>query len=426
MASLIAKNLGKAYRIYERPRARLAEWATAGRWKRHREFWALRGIDLHLQPGDAVGIVGSNGAGKSTLLEILAGTTVPTEGAYQIEGRVAAILELGVGFHPHFSGRQNAVMACQMAGLADAEIAPLLPEIERFSELGSYLEQPLRTYSSGMQMRLAFATATAVLPEVLIVDEALSVGDAYFQQKCMQRIRSFLEQGTTLLFVSHDANAILALCARALLLEGGLLVMDDAPRQVLDYYQGLVLKRIEALAPERRVGAAPELRRVAAPETASAEGERFVVDADALESIEVELLDAEGRPVAYLPSGAVLEVRLRARFARGFPDPHLGFGIKSRHGQTLYETDTHHAGMPPRPVRAGERFSASFRLRCALAPGDYAVVMGVANGRYVQGFFENPLFLDNRIRTFTVILPEHRRTWAGLVDLAPTCEVGYD
>lgn len=223
MGYLRVYNLGKVYKRYPNDRARLLEWLYPAR-PRHQQYWVLRGISFEVAPGEAIGLIGNNGAGKSTLLKMVVGTTQPSEGQVDLGGRVAALLELGMGFHPQFSGRQNAYMSGQILGFSGAQMTKLMPEIEAFAEIGDYLDQPLRTYSSGMQVRLAFSVATAVRPEILIVDEALSVGDAYFQQKSFDRIRQFRDAGTTLLIVSHNPSTVKTLCSRALLLDEGLVV----------------------------------------------------------------------------------------------------------------------------------------------------------------------------------------------------------
>src|SRR6185295_7263858 len=192
--------------------------------------------DFEIQPGEAVGIVGVNGAGKSTLLKMITGTTQPTCGDIQLQGRVAALLELGMGFHPDFTGRQNTFMAGQLLGMQVEEIEALMPEIESFAEIGEAIDHPVRTYSSGMQMRLAFSVATARRPDVLIVDEALSVGDAYFQHKSFSRIREFRKAGTTLLIVSHDKTSIQSVCDRAILLDAGRLAKEGPPEEIMDFY----------------------------------------------------------------------------------------------------------------------------------------------------------------------------------------------
>jgi lipopolysaccharide transport system ATP-binding protein len=217
MGDIQVSGLGKAYKSYPSQWSRLAEWMRLAGRSNHRLHWVLQEVSFHLHAGEAVGIVGANGAGKSTLLKLLTGTTRPTAGRISVKGRVAALLELGMGFHPDFTGRQNAMMGGQLLGLSVEEILQLMPDIEAFAEIGEYIDQPVRTYSSGMQMRLAFSVATARRPDVLIVDEALSVGDSYFQHKSFERIREFRRGGTTLLIVSHDRTAIQTICDRAIL-----------------------------------------------------------------------------------------------------------------------------------------------------------------------------------------------------------------
>jgi lipopolysaccharide transport system ATP-binding protein len=240
MGSICVRNLGKAYRQYNSRWGRLAEWLSLSNKPRHRLKWVLQDISFEVSPGEAVGIIGINGAGKSTLLKLITGTSHPTTGEVHISGRVAALLELGMGFHPDFTGRQNAHMAGQLIGLTAAEITSLMPEIEAFAEIGDYIDMPVRVYSSGMQMRLAFSIATCKRPDILIVDEALSVGDSYFQHKSFNRIRSFGQQGTTLLIVSHDKSAIQAICSRAILLNGGAVAMQGDPETVMDFYNALI------------------------------------------------------------------------------------------------------------------------------------------------------------------------------------------
>ncbi|HEU4852819.1 MAG TPA: ABC transporter ATP-binding protein, partial [Telluria sp.] len=208
MGAIHVEHLGKAYKQYPEKWSRLAEWMFPARGPRHHLKWVLQDISFYVAPGEAVGLIGINGAGKSTLLKLITGTTQATTGAVHTHGRVAALLELGMGFHPDFTGRQNVLMAGQLLGMQVHEILELMPQIEEFAGIGDYMDQPVRVYSSGMQMRVAFSVATARRPDILIVDEALSVGDAYFQHKSFDRIRQFRQQGTTLLLVSHDKQAI--------------------------------------------------------------------------------------------------------------------------------------------------------------------------------------------------------------------------
>jgi lipopolysaccharide transport system ATP-binding protein len=243
---LRVESVSKQYRIYERAADRLKEMATLGRWKTHREFWALRDVSFEIEPGTTFGIVGPNGSGKSTLLQIVAGTLQPTLGSVSRTGRTAALLELGAGFNPEFTGIENVFMNASLTGLSHAETVAALPAIERFAEIGAFIHQPVKTYSSGMYVRLAFAAAISVMPQILIVDEALAVGDAVFQHRCMRRIREMQESGMTILLVSHDPNAIRALCSSALLLHDGHVEALGKPTDVLNRYQKLIMARESA------------------------------------------------------------------------------------------------------------------------------------------------------------------------------------
>jgi len=242
MSLLNVQNLGKAFRTYSSEWKRFASWfgMTVTPCEEH---WVLQNINFEIQPGEAVGIIGQNGAGKRTLLKIITGTLQPTEGRVLINGRIAAILELGMGFNPELTGRQNVYHAAGLMGFTEKQIQQAMPDIENFAEIGEYFDEPIRTYSSGMQMRVAFSVTTAYRPEILIVDEALSVGDAYFQHKSFNRIREFQEQGTTLLIVSHDRSAIQSLCNRAFLLENGEIIKDADPEKIFDFYNAIIAEK---------------------------------------------------------------------------------------------------------------------------------------------------------------------------------------
>ncbi|MEZ8177308.1 ABC transporter ATP-binding protein, partial [Vibrio sp. 1F292] len=235
MGKITVNNVGKAYKLYNSRFARFIEWISP--FTKHKLKWILSDINFSIEPGEAVGVVGINGAGKSTLLKMITGTTQPTDGDIMVEGRIAALLELGMGFHPDFSGRQNVYMAGQLQGLTSEEIDSCFSEIESFADIGDYIDQPVRVYSSGMQVRLAFAVATAIRPDILIVDEALSVGDASFQRKCFRRIEEFQDKGTTLLFVTHDIESMKRICDKGLLLNNGKLAAFGDAKSVADQYE---------------------------------------------------------------------------------------------------------------------------------------------------------------------------------------------
>jgi lipopolysaccharide transport system ATP-binding protein len=265
--ALRVEKVSKQYRIYAHAGDRLKESLTRGRLKRHKEFWALRDVDFQIEAGTTVGIVGPNGCGKSTLLQIISGTLAPTLGDVWHVGRIAALLELGAGFDPEFTGVENVYMNASLLGLTRKETDLLFPAIERFAEIGPFLYQPVKSYSSGMYVRLAFAIAASVDPDILIIDEALAVGDAVFQHRCLRRLKELHDRGTTVLFVSHDAAAVRALCSRALLLKAGALIADGKPADVLNHYQKIIMEREKAYEADTATPAQPDFAAEEPPGT---------------------------------------------------------------------------------------------------------------------------------------------------------------
>jgi lipopolysaccharide transport system ATP-binding protein len=363
MGAIVVSSLGKAYKQYPTRWSRLAEWMLPGR-PRHKLKWVLQDVSFRVAPGEAVGLIGINGAGKSTLLKLITGTTQPTTGSVYMEGRVAALLELGMGFHPDFTGRQNVYMAGQLLGMTVEEITALMPEIEAFADIGDYMDQPVRVYSSGMQMRVAFSVATARRPDILIVDEALSVGDAYFQHKSFDRIRQFRKEGTTLLLVSHDKQAIQSVCDRALLLENGRLAREGAPEEIMDYYNALIAERENGTVRQLDAG---EGRT----QTVSGTGEATVTD--------IALLDEHGQRVEVVDVGAAVTLEVRVAAKAAIPRMVLGYMIKDRLGQPMYGTNTHLKELPLDGVRAGDEITYRFRFPMNLGPGNYSVATAIVS-----------------------------------------------
>jgi len=289
---------------------------------------------------------------------MITGTTQPTTGTVHITGRIAAMLELGMGFHPEFTGRQNAFMSGQLLGYSPDEIVSLMPAIEAFAGIGDYIDQPVRVYSSGMQMRLAFSVATAHRPDVLIVDEALSVGDAYFQHKSFDRIRQFNRQGTTLLIVSHDKQAIQAICSRAILLNEGRLAMQGEPEAVMDYYNAM-------LANHQNQTVKQELREDGKIQTVSGSGRATVSS--------ILLLDEDGNPVQTVDVGQPVRLHIEVEARTALDRLVLGYGIKDRLGQVIYGTNTDLKKQPLLDVVAGSRHMFDIAFQANLGPGAYSV-----------------------------------------------------
>ena len=377
--ALRVEGVSKQYRIYDRPVDRLKESLTRGHWKTHREFWALHDISFEVEAGTTTGIIGPNGSGKSTLLQIITGTLEPTHGTVWHEGRIAALLELGAGFNPEFTGVENVFMNASLMGLSKAETERLLPEIESFAEIGDFIHQPLKMYSSGMYIRLAFAAAIAVSPQILIIDEALSVGDAVFQHRCTRRIKEMQEAGTTILFVSHDPGAIRALCSRAILLHGGRMEADGAPAEVLDRYQKVIMAQEAAYAEAQlaRVQETTEQAVAALDQDDAALQFTYRHGNLSAEILRVDLLDASQRPITMAESGQLVHLRVHVIFHEDLEDPVYGFIIRNRHGINLYGTNTKVQGIKPGLICSGERVETTFSFNCWLAPDLYSVSIAV-------------------------------------------------
>ena len=360
-------DLTKEFRFYRHPWHRVIEGLSYGRIRRAEVFRALDRVTFEVPRGCSLGVIGANGAGKSTLLKIIAGTLHPTSGAVETGGRVAALLELGTGFHPEFTGRQNIFFNARFLGLEDEEIRARMEEITAFADLGAFIDRPLRTYSSGMQMRLGFAVAANVSPEVLIIDEALSVGDAYFQQKCIRRIREFREQGVTVLFVSHDPGAVRTLCDEAVLLAAGSISGRGSPADVLEEYNALIARKSEA----QGLWSAPAQPLKPTAQRGHRSGNLLAAVAA------IDLRDADGNPArAFLP-GEEAEVRVRVFFLGAIERPTVGILIRDRLGNDVYGTNTFHQEVDTGAYRPGEAAAFSFALRLDLGPGEYTLSAAV-------------------------------------------------
>lgn len=404
MGSIRVNGLGKAYKKYPTHWSRLFEWVMPFGGQRHELKWVLQNISFHVEPGEALGVIGINGAGKSTLLKLITGTVLPTTGDVSITGRVAAMLELGMGFHPDFTGRQNAYTSGQLLGISPEEMTTLMPGIEEFAEIGDYIDQPVRMYSSGMQMRLAFSVATAKRPDVLIVDEALSVGDVYFQHKSFDRIRWFREQGTTLLLVSHDKTAIQSICDRAILLDGGRLAKEGGPEEVMDFYNALIAERENSTIKQERT----EDGRV---QTTSGTGEATVSH--------IALLDENGNEVEMINVGSKVTLRVRVKASAGIPRLVLGYMIKDRLGQPMYGTNTHHTELPLCDVKAGEEAEFRFTFPANLGPGSYSITTALTGDDTHLG--ENYEWRD--LALIFMVANVDRKTFVGCNWLEPHVEV---
>lgn len=366
-------SVGKVFRQFQNELYRVLRWFSVNT-PHIEEKWVLRDISFNVYRGQALGIVGRNGAGKSTLLKLIAGTMRSNEGKVELSGSVAAILELGMGFNSDFTGRQNVFNALGLMGHQRLEIANVVDQIWAFSELGDYFDQPIRVYSSGMHMRLAFSVATAFRPDILIIDEALSVGDAYFQHKSFEKIREFRKLGTTLILVSHDRLALLSLCDRAILLHEGALALDGKPETVLDYYNAL-------LSQQDNESIETELLDNGRIQTTSGSQEVSIE--------EVFLVSLDGDVIDTLNVGDSANLRVKVRVNIEVPRLILGYAIKDQYGQILYGTNTFYSGHTKYDVKSGEVFQFSVSFQANLGPGTYSVSLAlVGNENHIGANYE--------------------------------------
>jgi lipopolysaccharide transport system ATP-binding protein len=358
---VLVQSVSKLYRLYRRPSDRLRE-LLPGSGPRHTDFWALREISFQLEKGEMLGIVGPNGSGKSTLLEIVSGILQPTSGRIVARGRVAALLELGAGFNPDFTGRENVYLNGEIMGLNRGEIQKALPSIEAFAEIGEFIARPVKEYSSGMYVRLAFATAIHVQPEILIVDEALAVGDAVFANRCIRKFEELRERKVTVLFVSHDLGLVKQLSTQAILLLNGRIEARGAPSDVINRYIGLVLEK-----------QAPQIQKDLRVRASFRHGD------GSSEVRSVEILNAAGEPVTSVASGECITVRVRSRFHSAVSDPMVGILIRTRIGMEVYGTNTRLEKIHLGDLRPGDEVEIDFHLECWLTPQSYTLTVATQN-----------------------------------------------
>lgn len=452
--------VGKCFPVYARPLDRLAQFvvpriarAFGKAAKNHYdEYWALRDVSCEIARGEQVGIIGRNGAGKSTLLQIICGTLAPSTGSVRIDGRVAALLELGAGFNPEFSGRENVVLNAGILGLSAAEIDARMDAILAFADIGAFVEQPVKTYSTGMYLRLAFAVAIHVEPDILVVDEALSVGDEAFQRKCFARIRKIRDDGATILFVSHSAGTVAEVCDRAMLLDRGRLLAIGHTRDVLSRYQKLLYApadridevrawiaanppRTQAQAMDGDAGAAPLVPEADAPPSAPVaideadffdpglprgQGMSYPAAGARIDDPRVET--PEGRRVNVLAPGRNYVYRYAVSFERAIAGVRFGMMMKTVAGVELGGAASAPVGEGVAAVRTGARAQVHIAFRCLLAPGTYFLNAGL-----VGMVGEGEQFIAREVDVLMIrVQPDPKRLATGLVDFDVRPQVVWD
>lgn len=446
------QDVSKVYRIYSRPHHRLLQ-SLNRKGNYYRDFTALDNVSFEVSRGETIGIIGRNGSGKSTLLQIICGVLQPSIGTVQVNGRVAAILELGAGFNPEFSGRENVMLGASLMGMGEAQARAAMPEIVRFSELEQFIDQPVKTYSSGMYIRLAFALAISVKPDILVIDEALAVGDEAFQRKCFGKIEQLKDAGCTLLFVSHSAGSVTHLCDRAVLLDSGRRLLSGVPKYVVAMYQRLLYapadRRVAVLEEIRQADGAgeaamlehePDMPALSGDNHAPAvelyettSSERFEPGLKPSSTVEllsrgvrienVRILSDNGHPVNVLAPGGQYRVAYDARFLEEGRHVNLGMMVKSVEGIELFGMTSNAVGDAIERVSAGTVCRVSFRFRNRFLPGSYFLNVGChgVDGEGEPGFLHR--ILDAYL--FKVETTASSRLVGGYYDLSeePACQL---
>lgn len=375
------KGLEKAYKLYDKPSDRLKEALGFGRKKRYKEHYALKGVDMTIYQGETVGIIGTNGSGKSTILKIITGVLNPTGGSVHVNGRISALLELGAGFNMEYNGIENIYLNGTMIGFSKKEIDAKMDDILNFADIGDYVHQPVKTYSSGMFVRLAFAVAINIEPEILIVDEALSVGDVFFQAKCYHKFEEFKEMGKTIVFVSHDLSSISKYCDRVVLLNQGVKLGEGSPKEMIDAYKQVLVGQYVPAADDQSLLSDKEITAAAAAAADTVKGE---VNPELLEYGTKDALitgykitDDMGRETSALLKGKECTITMQVHFEHDIEAPIFAFTIKNIKGVEITGTNTMVEKAFLSPVRAGSDMEITFTQKIDLQGGEYLLSFGV-------------------------------------------------
>ena len=400
---LSVQNICKTYLDYESNVKRFASWFSKNKEEKNVKT-VLKDVSFDVGAGEVVGLIGQNGAGKSTLLKIISRTLKPSSGRVTSGAKISSILELGMGFHGDLTGRQNAYQSCSLMGYSKEQIDEIIAYIEDFAEIGEYFDYPVRIYSSGMQMRLAFSVVTANRPDILIIDEALSVGDVYFQHKSFDKIKEFKSLGTTLIIVSHDSGAIKSICDRVILLEKGQILKDGEPEAVLDYYNALISKKQD----------------VQISQITLQNGKTATVSGNKKACIKnVEILDAAGKKIQNLEVGKKIKLKVTVQANENLPSLVLGYQIKNRFSQVVYGTNTYHLKQALKNLKKGEEYDFSFEFDANLGVGSFSVTIALHDSdNHLQNNYE---WRDNAI-IFNVV-NFSKPDFVGLAYLEPSLEI---
>jgi ABC-type polysaccharide/polyol phosphate transport system ATPase subunit len=418
---IVADCISKKFKLYRSPVDRLKEIVTKRNY--HTNFQALSEVSLMVKDGATLGIIGQNGAGKSTLLKILTGILLPDSGRILVNGKITGLLELGTGFNAEMTGIENIYMNGTLLGMTHAEIDGKRDAIIEFTELGGFVFEQLKTYSSGMTMRLAFAIAIHADPNCFVVDEALSVGDIYFQQKCMRKISEFKNKGGSIILVSHDLVTINSICDSALLLDKGRVVEYGLPKDCIDYYQGKILQSLHSGDSNLSVG--KRLEQIQDGEMRAKKGYAQVNSGD-IEIVFFGFCNEDGKEIGSLTSEDSGKIIYSIRTQRDLEDPHYGVSIRNKLGLSVFNTNTYCMGVKNRPLKKGDTVKVTFEMKFNISPDTYSICIGVANKGFDQGSFKE--YLVNYIDAGTIKVLENMKgiRYGGLFNMHPKVVLGYE
>jgi len=452
-----AENISKIYRLYNDPKDRMKEALHPFRKKYHHDFYALNDISFEIKKGETVGIIGRNGSGKSTLLKILTGVLTPTGGNILVHGKISALLELGAGFNPELSGIENVYFNGAIMGYTSKEMDSKLDDILSFADIGEFVHQPVKTYSSGMFVRLAFSVATSVDPDILIIDEALSVGDSYFQLKSMNRMKSFMDNGKTVLFVSHDPAAVKTLCKRGILLEQGHIIKISDASSVIDYYNNLVINDLHkgetgiffnieknneiqtienddsvvSVSEENTIVDTIKNNKIEFIEDEKSEVQKIEdiifgensIDTGEVELLSVQVLNSKNNIVDTVISEEDIKIVWKIRALKDFDDPHYGIRISNRLGIVVFEIHTYGMKVPTKPLNNDSIATICFDFKCNLFPENYSISLGFANKGYNDLYFEEYILLAKDVKIIRIIENLNSFKYSGYYNLNPNVSI---
>lgn len=404
--------VSKTFKSYHSPADRLKE--KIFRKKYHREINALQNISFEVKEGKTLGIVGQNGAGKSTLLKILSGVLLPDEGSIKVDGKITGLLELGTGFDHELTGLENIFMNGTFLGMDKDEIERKKDDIINFTELGEFIYDPIKTYSSGMLMRLAFSIAMHAEPKCFLVDEALSVGDAYFQQKCMRKILEFKNDGGSIIFVSHDMNAVKTICDSAILLDHGHIISSGDPKEIIDYYHGIILSKSHMGNTEVIVNEVTDDHTGHKNPSAST-GE--------VELLSFKVLNSKNEEILHIESEQVVKVIYQVKTLKELSDPHFGLHVRNNLGVSVFETNTYCSGIKTFTLKKGQIAELTWEFLFPLSAGDYSFSVGVANKGYGRDAFEEYLLMAHDIEVLKVIPNSNAIVYSGVFNMKPKIKI---